>query len=225
MICNIYLMLNAVRKGLIDHCFTGSGPIHIHTSRSKTGVEWTPLLTPFEQQFINSYMNAFIKMLSADQVLLKRCFWAVPFIDHGFRKYIWWLQGLCMLSTKLWYPQYVSIGDIVFYISWIKPTRQFSRNTITVAGDGWQVWQRRLGVESGPFLTRFPLDKMAANFADDIFKCIFMNETFCISIRISLKFVPKGPIDNKPALVQVMAWRRTGDKPLPEPTLTQFTDA
>ena len=33
------------------------------------------------------------------------------------------------------------------------------------------------------------------------------------------------PIDNKPELVQVMAWRRTGDKPLPETMLTQFTDA
>ena len=32
-------------------------------------------------------------------------------------------------------------------------------------------------------------------------------------------------IDNKSALVQVMAWRRTGDKPLPEPILTQFIDA
>ena len=45
-------------------------------------------------------------------------------------------------------------------------------------------------------------------------------------IRISLMFVPKGPIDNKPALVQVMAWRRTGNKPLPESMLTQlWTDA
>ena len=44
-------------------------------------------------------------------------------------------------------------------------------------------------------------------------------------IRISLRFVPKGPIDNKPALVQVMAWHIIGDKPLPEPMLTQFTDA
>ena len=43
------------------------------------------------------------------------------------------------------------------------------------------------------------------HFADDIFKCIFMNEKFCIFIRISLKFVPKGPIDNRPALVQIMA--------------------
>ena len=33
------------------------------------------------------------------------------------------------------------------------------------------------------------------DFADDIFKCIFVNEKFCISIRISLKFVPNGPVD------------------------------
>ena len=37
-------------------------------------------------------------------------------------------------------------------------------------------------------------------FAHDIFKCIFMNEKFCISIHISLKFVPNGPIDNNTAL-------------------------
>ena len=38
------------------------------------------------------------------------------------------------------------------------------------------------------------------------------------------KFVPKGPINNKAALVQVMAWHRTDDKPLPEPMLTQYTN-
>ena len=63
------------------------------------------------------------------------------------------------------------------------------------------------------------------HFADDIFECIFMNEKFDISIRISLKFIPEGSIDNKWALVQVMTWRRTGDKPLPEPMLAHFTDA
>ena len=40
-----------------------------------------------------------------------------------------------------------------------------------------------------------------------------------------MKFVPKGPNDNKAALDQVMAWQQTGNKPLPEPVLTQFTDA
>ena len=76
-----------------------------------------------------------------------------------------------------------------------------------------------------PQLTHLPLDKMAAIVADDMFKWIFLNENGRILIQISLKFVPRGPIDNKPALVQIMAWRRPGDKPLSEPMLTQFTYA
>ena len=51
-----------------------------------------------------------------------------------------------------------------------------------------------------------------------------MNEKYCIVIRISLKFVPKGPINKKSALFQVMADCWTGEKPLPEPMLTQFTE-
>ena len=54
------------------------------------------------------------------------------------------------------------------------------------------------------------------HFADDIFKCIFLNENVWIPIKISLKFVLEGPINNIPALVQIMAWRRPGDKPLSE---------
>ena len=54
------------------------------------------------------------------------------------------------------------------------------------------------------------------HFPDDIFKCIFLNENVWISIRILLKFVPQGPINIIPALVQIMAWCRPGDKPLSE---------
>ena len=50
-------------------------------------------------------------------------------------------------------------------------------------------------------LTHLPLDKMAAIWADDIFNCIFLNEKVRILIKISLKFVPKGVIDNIQALV------------------------
>ena len=53
---------------------------------------------------------------------------------------------------------------------------------------------------------------MAAILADDIFKRIFVNENDRIQNQISLKFVPDGPIDNDPALVQIMAWRRAGTK-------------
>ena len=54
-------------------------------------------------------------------------------------------------------------------------------------------------------------------FTDDTFKRIFLNENVRISIKISLKLVPKGPINIIPSLVQIMAWRRSGDKPLSEP--------
>ena len=37
---------------------------------------------------------------------------------------------------------------------------------------------------------------MAAILADDNFKCFFLNENDRIAIRISLKIVPKSPIDN-----------------------------
>ena len=65
-------------------------------------------------------------------------------------------------------------------------------------------------------LIHLPLDKMAA-----MSQTTFSNEF----PWISLKFVPESPIDSKSALVQLMVWRRTDDKPLPEPVLTQFTDA
>ena len=57
------------------------------------------------------------------------------------------------------------------------------------------------------------------NFADDTFKCFFLNEKVWISIKSSLKLVPTGPINNIPAFVQIMAWRWSGDKPLSEPML------
>ena len=63
------------------------------------------------------------------------------------------------------------------------------------------------------------------HFADNIFKCIFLEDNVLILIKISLKFIPTGPITYIPALVQIMGWRRPGDKPLSEPMLTQFTDA
>ena len=46
------------------------------------------------------------------------------------------------------------------------------------------------------------------HFQDDIFKCIFLNEYIWISIKISLQFVPSGPINNIPALVQIGARRQ-----------------
>ena len=59
-------------------------------------------------------------------------------------------------------------------------------------------------------------------FADDAFERIFLNENVRISIKISLRFVPKGPINNIPALVEIMAWRRSGGKPLSQPMMVSL---
>ena len=77
--------------------------------------------------------------------------------------------------------------------------------------------QERLSTESiiNQFNTLWPRQN-GRRFADDTFKRIFLNKNVRISIKISLKFLPKGPINNNPALVQIMAWRRSGDKPLSE---------
>ena len=74
-------------------------------------------------------------------------------------------------------------------------------------------------------LTHLSLDKMVAILADETFECILLTEDDEIPIQFSLKLIPMVPIDNKPALVQVIAWRRTGDKPLLKAMLTHFTDA
>ena len=59
------------------------------------------------------------------------------------------------------------------------------------------------------------------HFVDDTFKRVFFNENVRVLINISLKFVPKGPINNILALVLIMAWCRTGDKTLSEPMFTE----
>ena len=67
-------------------------------------------------------------------------------------------------------------------------------------------------------LTHWGRDKWPP-FSRRHFQSIFLNENVWISLKISLKFVPKVPINNIPALVLIMACRRPGDKPLSEPMM------
>ena len=66
--------------------------------------------------------------------------------------------------------------------------------------------------DSGNGFSHFPRQMAAIS----IFKSIFLNQNVWILIKISLKFVHKGPIDYILVLVQIMAWRRSDDKPLSE---------
>ena len=60
------------------------------------------------------------------------------------------------------------------------------------------------------------------HFADDILKCIFLNDNVWILLKIWLKLVPKVPMSNILAMVQIMAWRRSGDKQLSEPMMVSL---
>ena len=71
-------------------------------------------------------------------------------------------------------------------------------------------------------LNTLRLRQNGRHFPDVSFKCIFLNESAWIPIKISLKFVSNGPIDNIPAFVQQMAWRWPGDKPLSEPMVVRL---
>ena len=71
----------------------------------------------------------------------------------------------------------------------------------------------------GHYVNTLKLRHNGRYFPDDIFKCIFLNKNVWISIKIPLKFVSKVSINNIPALVQTMAWRWPGDKPLFEPMM------
>ena len=77
----------------------------------------------------------------------------------------------------------------------------------------------------GTLINPSPPEQNGRRFAADVFRCIFVNEKFCILVEISLKFVSYGPIDNNTGFVQIVAWRRIGDKPLSEPMMARSSDA
>ena len=92
----------------------------------------------------------------------------------------------------------------------------------------WSAPEQTIMCDNHATITHYALNELTPrqngrHFPDDIFKCIFLSENMWISIKISLKFVPKGTINNIPALVHIMAWRRPGDKPLSEPLVSLLT--
>ena len=86
------------------------------------------------------------------------------------------------------------------------------RAATRLSNTDWLLAPRRkwLFVDS---LTHWGRDKMAAVSQTTLSIAFSWMKMFEFK---SLKFVPEGPINFIPALVQIMAWRRPGDKPLSE---------
>ena len=77
----------------------------------------------------------------------------------------------------------------------------------------WPRFPTPYGVTRPQWVNTLRPRQNSPHLAYDIFKHSFMNEKFWIFIQISLKFVPIGPVNNKPTLVHIMASPQSGNKP------------
>ena len=101
-------------------------------------------------------------------------------------------------SIMAWYP--VGWGDLLPRLSGVSVREVCCRLALTRGAETLNTLMPR---------------QNGRQFPDEILK-FSLNENVWISIKISLIFVPKVPINSIPALVLIMAWRRPGDKPLSE---------
>ena len=147
----------------------------------------------------------------------------------------WWiLPTVVRLYTPLVYLYYQLLTNICNLFT---QTLMIARANFRFAPSQWETElfcndvSHRLGTSpesallaSLVHINSLPPRQNGHHFTDDIFECIFMIGKFGISFRISPKFVLDDQVDTNSTFCEVMAWRRTGDKTLPEPMLTQFAE-
>ena len=122
-------------------------------------------------------------------------------------KFHWRLSlGVHLTTSEHWFRQWLCA----------KPVTSYYLNK------WWQVHWHSVRCSRPQWVNTLRPRQHGPHFPDDIFKYILLNENVWITIKSSLKFVPKGPINNIPALVQIMAWHRPVDKPSSEPMLVSL---
>ena len=139
----------------------------------------------------------------------KRVFFVPLFYQFFFQNYGWLLGEYhrCHWLVTWWISCSYLTGVTTAKLWWHLP------NMIVT----WRIWEM-LFANSEISLTEELMNKalLTSHFwsgmiwlwsltqwGRDIFKCIFFNENVWISIQISLKFVPKGPINNIPHWVRL----------------------
>ena len=118
-----------------------------------------------------------------------------------YEKYSWWKDSWWWQPLKIYpKPNIVSAVITLSNVSWYYMLQCNDRNNTQTTS-----------------LTHWGRDKMA-DISQTTFSNVF-SSMWMFEFRLKLKFVPKGPINTIPALAQIMAWRRPGDKPLSEAML------
>ena len=91
-------------------------------------------------------------------------------------------------------------------------------NTVSVS-TLWEWKQILMDIEVKSIPITLWSEQSGLKSACDIFKHIFLKGKIIILVEISVKVVPEDQINTTSELVWVIAWGKTGGKPLPEQTL------
>ena len=152
-------------------------------------------ITDFVSIFVNENLSVLIRFLSD---IFKYCFiYDINGLVQDFSSSSALAMGLLQSCTSpSLYHERANDGLVPNWLQakWLSKPLQSHSLTHTSVQRTWKV-----------NLTHWGWDKMATTLADDTLKCKFVNENISISIKISLKFVPKCLINNIPTLVQIMA--------------------
>ena len=168
------------------------------------------------------YLNQFwfiVKLSLGNNILVKFEWKFKPFIQENVFENV-----VCEMAGILSQPQCVTmIHDIFtpviqghFHTSCWTHQVWSGQQTIDLLPDSLTNW---VTGELEPNINTLRPRQDGRHFPDDSFKCKFFKENCCILIKVSLKCVRKGSLYNNSALVHIMAWRQTGDKPLSEPMM------
>ena len=135
------------------------------------------------------------------------------------------LPSLRMKALHFYYYNGKINKDKAVFSFFLETCPRYEAGVIQVRG----TWVPQVvGIQQDPLLVAGTQTRPKQNgrrFADDVFKRISLVEKDHILTVISLKFVPKVPVDDNTVSIQVMAWRLTSAKPLPEPMLCKRTGA
>ena len=125
-----------------------------------------------------------------------------------------------VVTTVIWSMQLARLASVILdttaSLAWTDPTPTTHKSTVPTLLTALSLVDTQVNIN-----TLRPRQN-GRHFTDDTFKCIFLTENVRNSFKISLKFVPEGLINNIPSFVQIMAWRRSGDKLLSEPMMIRL---
>ena len=142
--------------------------------------------------------------------------WISNFIPHFTKYMIKYPFGIHQAFNTWYHP-----ATPVFSVLWCGPMWLWhARVGFPIDVDNVLHWQQYLCLQEEP-MVQFNILSMRQNgrhFAN-IFKCNFFGENGCILNNILLKFISSGPVNIKPALVQIMACCLFGTKPLSDPMM------